>query len=39
MDRLLKWTPEDIKANVEGLKKDKDRGFTSEEDMGGFSDE
>ena len=39
MKKFLKWTDEDIQENVEGLKKDKDKGF-AEEEMGGgsFSD-
>ena len=39
MKKFLRWSEEDIKENVEGLKKDNKYGFTTEEDMGGgFSD-
>ncbi len=36
MKRFLKWSEDDIQENVEGLKKDKEMGFFSEDS--GFSD-
>jgi hypothetical protein len=39
MKTYLKWSDEEIQANVDGRKKDKELGFvTEEEGMGGFSD-
>jgi hypothetical protein len=38
MKKFLKWSDEDIQENVDGLKKDQDYGFTSEDSGGGFSD-
>ena len=39
MKRFLKWSDDDIKENIKGLKKDKELGFTAADDAGaGFSD-
>jgi len=40
MKKFLKWTEEDIQENIEGLKKDREKGFESSEEggMGGYSD-
>jgi hypothetical protein len=39
MKTYLKWSDEEIQANVKGRKRDKEYGFASDEDsMGGFSD-
>ena len=35
MKRYLKWDDDEIRANVEGMKKDKELGFRVEEGGGG----
>jgi hypothetical protein len=40
MRHFLKWSDEDIQENIDGLKKDKEKGFVDEEGGGGgWSDE
>ena len=36
MKKYLKWTDEEIQANVDGMKKDIEMGFREDSDSGGY---